>query len=246
MRAPGGGHRRGVAAEHAVRGRVPVAGHHLQRAALEVGDREAVAGAPGRVVPTGRRPVSVHLTVPAASTATSRRPSAPTTCSPCGDQPASEERAEPARAAVRPDRIRAAARDREHRAARAEAPRRPARWRRVARVKRSPIHHAPAGDSAVARPAHEEREARVPPARRSARRPAAAGTRSRQRRLHHRPAAGGRLGLARERLRRAGGRGRVRRAHRSITSPSRSSARRRREFTVPRGMSRARAISPGV
>ena len=85
-RAPGGRDRGRAAAEQPVSR--PVSSHDAQRRALEVGHEEAVAGGPRRVrdaAGPGHRP----LRVPSGSTATTRPPLTPTTCSPRGDQPAS-------------------------------------------------------------------------------------------------------------------------------------------------------------
>src|SRR3954468_98751 len=98
---------------------------------------------------TAVRLVSVHFKVPAASTATSWRPSDPTTWSPCGDQPASEKapsrRELPSgRMAYAPLREMASTEPPLGRAANAGLALLGSFWNR------SPIH-APAGDSAVAR-----------------------------------------------------------------------------------------------
>ena len=248
VRPPGGGHRRAVAAEHPVRGRVPVAGHHLQRPPLEVGDRVAEPGAPCRVPDrpaAGERPLHgsrrVHGHEPPARSAYDMQP--------VRRPPGREEPSKPARAAIRPDGVGAAVRDREHGAAR----RKRREGRRGAGVVRGeavadPVAHGGArrgqrdGEARGEQGGHERE-----PEGRPARRPPSGGRAALgQRRLHHWPGAGGGVGLARERLRPQAVADLVGRAHRSITSPSRSSARRSREFTVPRGMSRARAISPGV
>ena len=198
---PGGRHRCGVAAEDPVRRRVAVAGHHLQRPALQVGHREAVGGAPGRVmdgVTAGQRPLDgarrVHGHEPAALDTDDVQPVR---------RPARlRERTEPPRAPVRPHRVRAHPRDREHRA----APRKRREGRRGACVARGQAVADPAAHGS-ARRGQRDRKARGEqrgheryPYGRAARRPRgdARGVLG-ERRLHHRPAASGRLRLARQR-----------------------------------------------
>ena len=245
VRTPSGCHGGGVASQHPVGGRVPVSAHDLQRAALEVGHREAVRGAPGRVVqrPCGRSASTSPCRRRPRQRAGGPRPR-PRECRAATSPPPRTRRAA---ASCRPaHRIAPAPRDREHRAAARQRGEARACARRVERRRSSRRTTRPPGDSAVREARGRAARTRAPPARRRDGARRAAGARSASAASHHRPAAGGRLGLARQRHVAQAVADGVRRAHRSITSPSRSSARRSREFTVPRGMSRAWAISPGV